>query len=269
VDDPRVVECVGCGESVAVRDGAEWSYCPGCGTRLSGRRRKRPQRGERYAYKPSRIFDEAGTAMKQCEQCATVVAAAAEFCPGCGSRFLPEGPSSVVQVQLGSADYLGGYAPLGSPRKGGLAIRDAGVFFGSAKIAMELIESVDVSGGQVAKSRVGATLAFGVIGLATKGTVDRAELGVRLRSGETAFFLIERATPFEVRAKLAPFLNAAGVPFTDEVQDREAAREPGISGEARPSLVDELERLADLHERGFLSIEEVAAAKAKLLGSTD
>jgi hypothetical protein len=169
-------------------------------------------------------------------------------------RFLGE-PDD--QVALGSVSYLGGCSQLGSARPGRLALSPAAIVFERMQLDMAAVESVELAGGEVAKSRVGATLVFGLAGLATKGTQDRTEMAVHLRSGESAFFVLEDASPFAVRAKIQPVLKSAGIPF------KEAADEPGPS---QPhSLADELAKLADLHDRGVLTDDELAVAKTKLL----
>ena len=85
------------------------------------------------------------------------------------------------------------------------------------KLDMTTVKSVAVGGGQVAKSRVGATLAFGIAGLASKGAQDRTEMAIHLTSGEAAFFIVEGESPFEVRAKILPLLREANVPFENEI----------------------------------------------------
>jgi outer membrane murein-binding lipoprotein Lpp len=42
---------------------------------------------------------------------------------------------------------------------------------------------------------------------------------------------------------------------------------PGRSASAGPSMADQLQQIATLHQQGVLSDDEFAAAKAKLLGS--
>ena len=55
----------------------------------------------------------------------------------------------------------------------------------------------------------------------------------------------------------------------DKQAEKEAAQQPAAAAPAEPAAVDpvaEIERLGALHEKGLLSDEEFAAAKAKLLG---
>ena len=66
-----------------------------------------------------------------------------------------------------------------------------------------------------------------------------------------------------------PFGRSAGEPSTGGSRDRVPSNgSETIEGTARevdPDLVDELERLAALHESGALTDEEYAAAKRRLL----
>jgi hypothetical protein len=76
-------------------------------------------------------------------------------------------------------------------------------------------KGVTVDGGEVAKSKVGATLAFGVLGdLAAKGAMDRAFLAIYRNDGATAHFQIDHLSPQSLRAQLAPILFKVGVPFS-------------------------------------------------------
>jgi hypothetical protein len=46
-----------------------------------------------------------------------------------------------------------------------------------------------------------------------------------------------------------------------------AAPPPAAAPAAGPSMIDQLNQLADLHKQGMLTDEEFSAAKAKLIGS--
>jgi hypothetical protein len=46
-----------------------------------------------------------------------------------------------------------------------------------------------------------------------------------------------------------------------------AAPPPAAAPAAGPSMIDQLNQLADLHKQGMLNDEEFTAAKAKLIGS--
>jgi hypothetical protein len=180
-------------------------------------------------------------------------------------KYIEREMNSTPRVSLGMTRYLGGCQPFGAARNGRLSFAADAIFLDSVKLDMALVKSVAVGGGQVAKSRVGATLAFGIAGLASKGTEDRTELAIHLTSGEAAFFVVEGESPFEVRAKLLPRLREAGVPFEDEIDDQAELPAATASAGSGYSLADELMKLADLRKSGFLTDEELAAAKAKLL----
>jgi hypothetical protein len=49
--------------------------------------------------------------------------------------------------------------------------------------------------------------------------------------------------------------------------EQQQAAVPAPRAAAAPSMADQLNQLADLHNQGVLSADEFAAAKAKLLGS--
>jgi hypothetical protein len=171
-------------------------------------------------------------------------------------------------VALGRTKYLGGCPGFGPARDGTLKLTTTRVLLDSTKLLdMSAVASIEIGGGQVAKSRLAATLAFGAVGaLAAKSTQDRAELVIHLVSGEAAFFFVEKKSAAEVRAVVSPILRSAGIPFKDEAdhQAMVAAANPGNAASA--SLVSDLARLADLHKLGVLTDAELAAAKSKLLG---
>jgi hypothetical protein len=179
---------------------------------------------------------------------------------------MPVDDAEYSQVILGRARYLGGCSLLGPVRENGLTVNAEAVLFGASRLGMKLVKSVDVGGGEVAKSKLAAALLLGVWGGVTaKDRKDRTDVMFHLHSGEAAFFMIDKANPFAVRAKLLPILRAAGVPFMDEVGGQ-TSRPDTQDQVATRGLLDDLERLAELQERGFLTAEEVATAKAKLLG---
>ena len=177
-----------------------------------------------------------------------------------------ERADAVPRVSLGTADYLGGYPGFGAACKGKLSITPSAVFFAGMTLDMALVESFELGGGQIAKSKLGAAVLFGVLGaLADKDAKDRAEIVVHLKTGDAAFFFLEDASAFEIRAKLMPLVREAGVPFKDEVDEKASPRDAAAQPDSTGSLADELTKLAKLQESGFLTPEEVAAAKAKLL----
>jgi len=263
MSDPSMVSCHSCKEQFSFTADQARKYCPSCGTRLDKPRAKPPKPGERYLYEPERIFEDPdGISRKECRECGTVIEAEREYCPGCGSRFMLSNSGTFVQAAV-EAHYLGGSSALGAPRVGRLTFAQDGVYFDSCSVAVAEVKCVEIGGGQVAKSKIAATVMFGVWGgLAAKGSKDRTEIAVHLLSGQAAFFIIENRSPFVVRARITPALRAAGIPFAEEQAD---ATSSPVASEREPNIVEQLERLADLHDRGFLTDEEVAAAKAKLL----
>ena len=166
---------------------------------------------------------------------------------------------------LGRARYLGGCQAFGTAREGGLSFGADAAVFDSMRLDLALVKSVAVGGGQVAKSRVGATLAFGIAGLAAKASEDRTEIVIHLDSGDAAFFVIDGVSPFELRAKLLPLLRQAGIPLEDESDEQPGPPDAASGSGLAFSLGDELAKLAQLHEKGVLTDAELAAAKAKLL----
>lgn len=263
MSDPILVTCHNCREQLGFVADQAWKYCPSCGTRLDKPRATAPKRGERYLYEPKRVFEDAdGVGKKECARCETVVEVEHQYCPRCGARFMPKDSGTFVQTAM-EAHYLGGGSALGAPGVGRLTFAQDGVYFDSRKVDVAEVKCVEIGGGQVAKSKIAATVMFGVWGgLAAKGSKDRTEIAVHLVSGQAAFFIIENRSPFVVRARITPALRAAGIPFAEE--QAEAMSPPDADG-SKPSLVEQLERPADLKDRGFLTDEEVAAAKAKLL----
>ena len=176
-------------------------------------------------------------------------------------KYIARETASHGTVLLGAVRYLGGCPAFGPACDGRLLFTPSAVLLGSMSLDIAAVKSIEVGGGQVAKSRVGATLAFGVAGLAAKSTQDRTEMAIHLKSGDAAFFVI-MTSPFEVRAKLLPLLREVGIPFDDEIDEQADA--PAAAGGGH-SLADELAKLAELHKSGFLNDAELAAAKAKML----
>ena len=122
-------------------------------------------------------------------------------------------------------------------------------------------KGVTVDGGQVAKSKVGAEIAFGIYGgLGAKGAVDRAFLTIYRKDGAAALFQIEKKSPQAVRGQLAALLAKVGVQFLDGPVQPQEQSQPSNS-----SIADELGKLAALKEQGILTPEEFEQQKAKLL----
>jgi len=170
-------------------------------------------------------------------------------------------------VVLGYAKYIGGRPELGPSRSGALVFTASHVMLGQeALIAMGDVLDVDIGGGLAAQSRLLPALAFGTIGaLAAKGVKDRAEVAVHLKTGDAAFFFVDKRTAVEIRAALMPLLRRLGIPFHSDVQTP-ADSPAGVRDEPSVGLADQLLKLKELHEAGFLDDVDLAAAKAKLLG---
>jgi hypothetical protein len=174
-----------------------------------------------------------------------------------------------TRVLVGNATYLGGHASLGTRRAGQLWVSREHVGLqpvmmagstGDTALPMSLVAKVAVDGDQVAVSKVLPVLAFGVLGLAARGSRDRTFVMVHTTDGQCAVYEVADRNHAQVRAAIAPTLSLAGVPLDDGV---------GASEERRSSqatdLVGQLTQLAELHDRGKLTDEEYAAFKAKLL----
>jgi hypothetical protein len=54
--------------------------------------------------------------------------------------------------------------------------------------------------------------------------------------------------------------------LSDQHQEQPAAAAPAVPAQAPPSMADQLNQLAGLHNQGVLSDDEFTAAKSKLLG---
>jgi hypothetical protein len=168
-------------------------------------------------------------------------------------------------VALGfNAIYTGGLADHPLQARGTLLLSPTQIGLGEfqperAVILLDDVASVEITGDMVAKSKLAATLAFGVLGgVGSKGTKTEVAVIVRLKSGGTAYYVIPDSNdgPSILRAKAGPVLQQAGVPFADDG--------PALAS-AGPDIADQLRKLADMRNEGLLSPEEFERAKAKLL----
>jgi len=149
-------------------------------------------------------------------------------------------------------------------------------------VPLEVVASVEVSGGRVTKDKgelFGQYALAGVPGLLLMGvSTSRTTVVVHTQSGDAAVFQVEDQDPSAVRGAVTPLLQSAAVRFWDEtLGEPQAAATPGFgfastddpdrlpNEDALERLTDGLGRLAELHERGALTDEEFAAAKRKLL----
>jgi hypothetical protein len=176
--------------------------------------------------------------------------------------------SSVRPVIFPAATYLGGLLDNIPIMKGtleldvhGIGVRSSGQRRG---VRWEDCGGITVDGGEVAKSKVGAVLAFGVLGgLAAKGSKSQTVVTARHKNGSAAYFLIDDRMPPQVRAAIHPLLHKVSVLFLDEVQVPDAALETR-SADVH-SVASQLRELAALRDEGLLTDEEFTQQKARLL----
>jgi hypothetical protein len=123
------------------------------------------------------------------------------------------------------------------------------------------IASVEVTSEQVARSKVGAAVLFGVLGaVASKGASDRATMLVTLKSGETGYLTVDGQSTASLLGTLSPWLREHGIA-------------PGPPKESAPSegdtglklIADELAKLAELRNTAVISEDEFQALKSKLI----
>lgn len=185
--------------------------------------------------------------------------------------------SDVVQSEVAAfprAIYLGGWKALSYSIEGQLSFSDVGISFAGRDgraliVATAAVGSLQVTSEQVAKSKVGAVLAFGVLGgLAAKGARNEATVVVRTQGqeAETGYYTIQDVSAAEVKAKVEPWLRARGIPW---YEDRQRDALDGFSASATTppplSVADELHKLAGLRQSGVLTDEEFATLKARLI----
>jgi hypothetical protein len=171
-------------------------------------------------------------------------------------------------VTYSRAWYVGGLPKLGPQCKGALLVTSERICILRAfdnlmyaSIRTRAVTRVGVDGGQVAQSRVGWTLLFGIAGLAAKSSKDRTYLMAYTRAGDVATYMVDGFSPVQVRADIAPILKRAGVPL-----DGQPTISPqSVDDAPSASIADEIERLATLHRSGELTDHEFAALKAKLM----
>jgi hypothetical protein len=176
-------------------------------------------------------------------------------------------PAAAARLNIFVADvqYLGGLPEDTHRWKANCTVNEDGLLSKKGTIPWSQTKGVTIDGGEVAKSKVGATLAFGVMGgLAAKGAMDRAYLAIYRNDGAIAHFQIDKMNPQSLRAQMAPILLKVGVPFLDDQYSTgpsPASHEPA----AQVSVADELTKLMQLHEAGGLTDDEFTAMKAKVI----
>jgi hypothetical protein len=168
-------------------------------------------------------------------------------------------------VTLGhKAHYMGGLPDEPGVASGSLWLSETAIGLGdinlaSISIPLDEVASVDIADGTVSKSKVGATLAFGVLGATgSRGTKTEVSVVAHLKSGATAYFVIPDAKEgrLAVRAKAGPILQRHRIPFADQLSASESAP---------IDIADQLRKLKELRDEGVLSPEEFERAKGKLL----
>jgi hypothetical protein len=170
---------------------------------------------------------------------------------------------------LREASYYGGWSGHQSPEVKsnlvlkvdveGIALRKASTIFA---IPWDEIADIAIEGPEEAQSRFTATrlVALGPLGLAfkkdRKGSKE-AIITVTTQSGDEAIFHLAKTLPREISPKLEPLA----------IQARRANKstEPVQPIQTEPDIAGQIEKLADLRDKGILSEEEFASKKAELL----
>lgn len=174
----------------------------------------------------------------------------------------------IKKITFSYSKYLGGHSALGKKRQGNLYLTDKEIgigTFGPSHAALQWFDvaSVDVGSEQVGKSKVGATLVFGVFGgLAAKGTKSQGAITVHTKDNQVAYYLVDKVSGLEVRAKITPLLHAVGVPFTDE--NTQQTTTPSTTQGS--DVTEQLTQLSKLKEQGILTEAEFVAKKKQILG---
>jgi hypothetical protein len=169
-----------------------------------------------------------------------------------------------------TASYVGGLPNVPTKSVGGLLyIWPRGVGIGKQHwngdidlkrgVSVEDIASVEVEdAGQVAKSKAGPVLAFGLLGLLAKGSQSQATIIVHRKDGEAAYFVVDGKSGTEIKGKVIPVLERIGIPlYTDSAPLNKKGSD----------IASELEHLGDLHDRRILSDDEFLAAKQKVISN--
>jgi hypothetical protein len=135
------------------------------------------------------------------------------------------------------------------------------------RVPVAAVGSLFVTSEQVAKSKVGPVLAFGVLGLAAKGSRTQATLVIRSKGDEeeAGYFTVQDASAAEVKAKLEGWLRSQGIPWYEDLEHVRSAEASSATATPPLSIADELQKLATLRLSGVLSDEEFATLKARLI----
>lgn len=167
-------------------------------------------------------------------------------------------------INLGRSAYLGGLDEYPKRLSWNLWFTDDAVGLGEQsprhpEINVTAIRSLDVYSSVEAKSRLGATLAFGIVGaLASKGSKERTIIAVNLRDGGAAYFENENLRAEEARAKLSSWMRAHNVLSSEDARHAELV-------DGRSDIAGQLGHLGSLHAAGILTDEEFSTAKSRLI----
>lgn len=130
---------------------------------------------------------------------------------------------------------------------------------------MDECSGIVVDGGQVAKRKVGATLAFGILGTTgAKGSKHQSVFTARRKDGALAYFQIDKMSKQQVAARIAPILHSTGVKLIDEFAITTAKPNLEVSDHA-DNIAKAIRELANLRDEGLLTEEEFNAKKFDLL----
>jgi hypothetical protein len=121
------------------------------------------------------------------------------------------------------------------------------------------VRGVSFESGTIAKSRAGAALAVGVLAVAAKNTQRDTHLSVFLKDGNVAVYQVVGMAGPALRARVQPYMTAAGVACLDDVEAHSGSQP------AATSKADELTKLAQLRDSGLLTEDEFADQKTRLL----
>ena len=93
-----------------------------------------------------------------------------------------------------------------------IEIVDTGRLAVIVTVQVKAIECAEVTSEQVAKSKIAATVLFGVWGgLAAKGAEDRGALLVHMKSGQTGYFSIGDYSQQQILGKITPWLHSCNI----------------------------------------------------------
>lgn len=120
------------------------------------------------------------------------------------------------------------------------------------------IENVTFDAETAKRLRPGAVAFFGPVALLAKKEVRAAHLALLCKDGSVVAYRVLDRSPEDVRAALAPYLEAHGITEPD-------VQPAPVVTDGHGSVADELRKLAELRDAGILSNEEFDGQKARLL----